>query len=214
MPAKYSRAFVRPTEPRKELGDRGGIMRNRFHILVFGLLTTLAPFGLAGCQRGNNVQAAREPSSADNTITGADKNFVMQAVKDNIRERVLGKMAEERSQNSEVRDYGKMLVKDHNDALQKLVELMNKNGMPQPSGLPEVRSEAINKLQTLSGPAFDKEFIGMMVENHQKAVEAFQREQNSAQNPDVRDYAKNVLPTLEKHLKEAQEIQSKLATNP
>jgi putative membrane protein len=189
-------------------------MRNRFHILIFGLLATLATFGLAGCQQGNNsVQAAREPSSADNTITGADRNFVMQAVKDNIRERVLGKIAEQQSQNSDVKDYGKMLVNDHNEALQKLVALMNKNGMPQPSGLPEERSEAINKLQSLSGPSFDKEFIGMMVENHQKAVDTYQREQNSAQNSDVRDYAKNMLPTLQKHLKEAQDLQSKLETS-
>jgi putative membrane protein len=187
-------------------------MRNRFHILVFGLLTTL---GLGGCQQGNNsVQAAREPSSANNTITGADKNFVAQAVKNSIQERVLGKMAEERSQDSEIQGYGKMLVKDHNEILQKLVALMNKNGMPQPSGLPEVRSEAINKLESLSGPSFDKEFISMMVEDHQKAVDTFRQEQNSAQNQDVRDFAKNTLPTLEKHLKEAQEIQSKLQTNP
>jgi putative membrane protein len=189
-------------------------MRNRFHILLFGLLTTVATFGLAGCQQGNNsVQAAREPSSAANAITGADKNFVTQAVKDSIRERVVGKMAVQQSQNSDVKDYGKMLVKDYNEALQKLVELMNKNGMPQPSGMAEVRSEAIDKLQSLSGPSFDKEFIGMMIENLQKAVDRYQREQNSAQNPDVRDYAKNMLPTLQKHLKDAQDLQSKLVTN-
>lgn len=189
-------------------------MRNRFHGLIFGLLTTVATFGLAGCQQGNdNVQAAREPSSTANTITGSDRNFVMQSVKDNIQERALGRMAEERSQNADVKDYGKMLVKDHNNALEKLVEVMNKNGMPQPRGLPEVKSEAMNKVESLSGPSFDKEFMSMMVEDHQKAVDTFRREQNSAQNPDVRDYAKNVLPTLETHLKDAQEIQSKLGTN-
>jgi putative membrane protein len=188
-------------------------MSNRFHALIFGLLTALATFGLAACQQNDNVQAAREPSSTANAITGADRNFVLQAEKDNIQERVLGRMAEERAQNSDVKDYGKMLVQDHNAALQKLVALMNKNGMPQPSGMPEERSEAINMLQGMSGASFDKEFMSMMVQDHQKAVSTFEREESTAQNSDVRDYAKSVLPILEKHLKDAQELQSKLETS-
>ena len=175
-------------------------------------------FGLAACQReGDNVQAAREPGTSAakapsnaNTLTGADKDFVMKPKKATFQERVLGRMAEEKSQNSDVKDYGKMLVKDHNDALQKLVDLMNKNGLPQPKGLPEERNEPVNKMQGLSGPAFDKEFVNMMVADHQKAVDAFRHEAATAQNPDVRDYANKVLPTLEKHLKEARDLQGKL----
>ncbi len=165
------------------------------------------------------MQAAREPEmpaskspAATNTITGADKDFVLQAEKDGIQERVLGRMAQEQSQNDAVKDYGKMLVKDHSDALQKLVDLMNKNGMQQPKGLPEERSEAVKKLQGLSGPGFDKEFVNMMVKDHQKAVDEFRHVAATAQNADVRDYAKNTLPTLEKHLKDAQDLQSKLGS--
>jgi putative membrane protein len=172
---------------------------------------------MAGCERnGDNVQAAREPDmpaskspAATNTISGADKDFVFQAVKDNIQERVLGRMAQQQSQNDAVKDYGKMLAKDHNDALERLVDLMNKNGLQQPKGLPEVKSEAVKKLQGLSSAAFDKEFVNMMVTDHQKAVDEFRHVAATAQNADVRDYAKSVLPTLEKHLKDAQDLQSK-----
>jgi putative membrane protein len=185
-------------------------------ILTLGLCT----LGLAGCERsGDNVQAAREPEmpaskspAAANTISGADKDFILQAEKDGIQERVLGRMAQEQSQNDAVKDYGKMLVKDHNDALKSLVDLMNKNGMPQPKGLPEERSEAVKKLQGLSGAAFDKEFVNMMVMDHQKAINEFRHEAATAQNADVRDYAKDVLPTLEKHLKDAQDLQGKLGS--
>jgi putative membrane protein len=136
----------------------------------------------------------------------------LQAEKDSIQERVLGRMAQEQSQNDAVKDYGKMLVKDHSAALQKLVDLMNKNGMQQPKGLPEERSEAVKKLQGVSGPAFDKEFMNMMVKDHQKAVDEFRHAAATAQNAEVRDYAKNTLPTLEKHLKDAQDLQSKLGS--
>jgi putative membrane protein len=193
-------------------------MYKRLFTLMLSL--GLGTLGLAGCERnGDNVQAAREPEmpaskspAATNTISGADKDFVLQAEKDNLQERVLGRMAQEQSQSDAVKDYGKMLVNDHNDALKKLVDLMQKNGMPQPKGLPGERTEAVKKLQGLSGTAFDKEFVNLMVTDHQKAINEFRREAASAQNADVRDYAKDVLPTLEKHLKDAQDLQGKLGS--
>src|SRR6185369_9102837 len=106
--------------------------------------------------------------SAGNAITGADREFVMEAEKINLQERVLGTTAQEKSQNNDVQDYGKMLVKDHNAALQKLVDLMNKNGMAQPKQLPEERSQAIKDVEGLSGAAFDTKFLNMMVEGHKK----------------------------------------------
>ena len=206
-------------------------MKRHFHNFSLCLIACLIAFGLTACERNNsnNVQAAREPEPATapapssmpsgstpvataNTLTGADRDFVMQAEKDNLQERVLGRMAQEQSQNSDVKSYGKMLVKDHNDALQQLVDLMNKNGMPQPKTLPEERTDAIKKMEGLKGPAFDKEFVNLMVEDHQKAIELFQKEANSAQNPDVRDYAKDVLPTLQKHLKDAKNLLGKIKT--
>ncbi|HLH30305.1 MAG TPA: DUF4142 domain-containing protein [Terriglobia bacterium] len=205
-------------------------MKRHLHSFIFGLIVCMAVFGLAACQRGNdNVQAAREPEPATNpapsstpaesapvatanTLTGADRDFVKQAEKDNLQERVLGRMAQEQSQNNDVKSYGKMLVKDHNDALQQLVDLMNKNGMPQPKTLPEERTDAIKKMEGLKGAAFDKEFVNMMVEDHQKAIDLFQKEANTAQNSDVRDYAKDVLPTLQKHLKDAKNLLSKIKT--
>jgi putative membrane protein len=51
-----------------------------------------------------------------------------------------------------------------------------------------------------------------MVTDHQKAVDEFRHVAATAQNADVRDYAKNTLPTLEKHLKDAQDLQSKLGS--
>jgi putative membrane protein len=105
-----------------------------------------------------------------------------------------------------------MLVKDHNDALQKLVDLMNKNGIAQPKELPEVRSQAIEDMQGLSGASFDTKFLNMMIEDHKKAIELFRQAANSAQNEDVRDYAKDTLPMLEKHLKDAENLQGQMNT--
>ena len=204
-------------------------MKTYFQSFILGLIFCGLVFGLTACQRNTrNVEAAREPATSaepgatepnatvpadtNNVISGADREFVMQAEKINLQERVLGNMAQEKSQNTDIQDYGKMLVKDHNDALQKLVDLMNKNGMAQPKQLPEERNQAIKDMQGLSGAAFDTKFLNMMIEDHKKAIEMFRQEADSGQNKDVRDYAKDVLPTLEKHLKDAENIQGQMNT--
>jgi putative membrane protein len=186
-------------------------MKANLHTLVVGV----SILALSGCQTttDNSVHAAREPVSAaaNATINGADREFIMQAEKDSIQERVLGRMAEETSQNSGIKAYGKMLAKDHNDALLKLVELMKKYDIAQPQTLPHERTDAIRKTQGLLGSAFDREFVNIMVKDHQKAVDTFRHEAQAAQNADVRDYARNMVPMLETHLKAAQSIQKALS---
>jgi len=84
-------------------------MYRRLHTLI--LVLSLSAFGSASCERsGDNVQAAREPEmpapsapSTTNTITGPDKEFVMQAEKENIQERVLGRMAQEQCRSVQCR---------------------------------------------------------------------------------------------------------------
>jgi putative membrane protein len=163
----------------------------------------LVAFGLSGAIR----------AATANTLTGADRDFVLKAEKADIQERVLGRMAEEKSQNSDIKSYGKTVGRDHNQNLEKLVDLMIKDGMGQPKTLPEERSEAVKKIQGLSGTAFDREFLNLMVQDHKKAIAAFNDAVDTSSNAGVRDYAKNTLPMLEKHLKDAQELQNKMNTN-
>jgi putative membrane protein len=90
---------------------------------------------------------------------------------------------------------------------------MIKDGMGQPKTLPEERNEAVKKMQGLSGTAFDREFLNLMVQDHKKAIDAFNYAVDTSTNAGVRDYAENTLPMLERHLKDAQELQSKMDTN-
>src|SRR5213594_866767 len=186
-------------------------MRLNLRILSTGVLSVLLSITLFGCQRsGENVQAARDNKTV---LSDSDKNFLMKAEKDNIAEQEIGCFAAEKTQNKDVKDYDQMLVDDHTKALNDLVDLMNKKGMAQPNGLPKVEHDAMNKLNGLSGADFDREFINMMVEDHQKAVSEFRQEKDMAQDKDVKSYADNVLPVLEKHLQKAQELQRNLASS-
>jgi putative membrane protein len=62
------------------------------------------------------------------------------------------------------------------------------------------------KLERVSGQAFDRAYLDEMVKHHQKDIEEFERAAQS-DNPQVRAFAERTLPTLRQHLERAQQLQ-------
>jgi len=140
--------------------------------------------------------------------------FMKKAEDRSIRERNLARVAMQRTRNSDVRDFAKMIVDDHTKDLHNIVNLMESKGIPQPKNMPEVKHEAEGMLNNLSGAAMDRAFIDTMIKDHERDIAEFTKEVRSGEDPAVRDYAAHALETLQKHLQKAQELQSKLAKNP
>jgi len=69
-------------------------------------------------------------------------------------------------------------------------------------------TQAIDRLNNLSGSAFDKAYVVMMVSDHQKAVSLFEKAAQSS-DADVKRYAGKYLPILQKHLKQVSALASK-----
>jgi putative membrane protein len=179
-------------------------------VLVLGLVLLLAIGGLSACgRRGTEgVEAAREDQQP--LITPAEQDFGMKASQVHLAEIELGRLAQERSQNGDVKGYAKMIVGDHVEALEKLTDLMKKYNGPESKTLDQEIRQEVDRLAGLSGAEFDREFVNMMVEDHEKAVELFRNQAQIGMNPDLKDYVNDMLPNLETHLKKAQELQSKL----
>jgi len=190
-------------------------MRVVAHYLAAGFLAAALCVFVPGCRSNQNVQAAHENADTHATnpnavLNDADKNFVIEAVRGNIKERYIGLVVLAESQNKDIKDYAQMLVDDHTKALKELVDLMEKSGMQQPTGLPAVKQEAERMLSGLSGAALDRKFIEIMVEDHEKYLSEFRREANTAQASELKDYVTRMIPVLQEHLQEAQELQGKL----
>lgn len=176
------------------------------NLLVFSLVAALSAFGLAGCNR-TGVEAARDNDSA---VSPAEQDFMMKAGNANLAEIEMSRMAVQKSQNDDVKDYAHMIEMDHSEALDSLRDLMKSKQLSPPGSLlPDVKQD-IDRLNTLAGAEFDREFINMMVSDHQKTVEVFRDISNIAQTEDVKEYASKMLPKLEMHLEKAQRLQSKL----
>lgn len=90
--------------------------------------------------------------------------------------------------------------------------------MVSPTDTTETAEQEYQKLQTISGQAFDREFLQFVVNAHRKAIDEFSEVARTTDDPRVRQLAQSELPTLEKHLGMAEAAASapsrKLGANP
>jgi putative membrane protein len=159
------------------------------------------------CIVAGSVVASAQPA----TLSNADKQFMKMAADANMTEAHVGQMAQDQGATDAVKDFGKTLVGDHTKAYQDLQAVATKTGENIPDGIDVKRMPAVESLAKLKGPAFDRAFARYEVQDHQKAIAAFKREADKGENADVKAYAQTTLPTLESHLKQAQELEKPAA---
>lgn len=147
---------------------------------------------------------------ASAAITGNSADFTKKAYQDGMTEVRLGRQAQQQSTNAEIQAYGRMLEKDHLQADIKLRATAMVNDMTLPMELTSEQQSTLDKLAGLRGADFDRQFLQVAIQAHQKAITAFKTQAQSGSNANLRSFASKTEPTLEDHLKMAQTLQSKL----
>jgi putative membrane protein len=137
-------------------------------------------------------------------------DFVNNAAKGNRAEVQLGKMVAAKTKDPSVKQFAQMMVKDHTDALNKLEQLAQSKNITLPDGIPDDAQELQSKLSSDTGKQLDKDYMDGMVQDHQKDVQEFQQATNTLKDQDIKKWATNTLPTLQKHLAKAQQVDSKV----
>jgi putative membrane protein len=137
-----------------------------------------------------------------------DSAFYKHAAEGGIAEVEVGALAQQKSDNPSVKDFGAMMVKDHSAANEKLKSLAaSKNiSLPASPSVGQMASKA--KLEVLSGKTFDKSYIKGMIKDHEEDIAMFEKEAKSGQDPEAKAYAAATLPTLRAHLKKIRAIAS------
>jgi putative membrane protein len=138
-----------------------------------------------------------------------DKKFIEKAAAGGMLEVEAGKMAESKAQNADVKAFGSMLSTDHSAANDELKALAQKKGVTLPSALPRKEQKQIDRIAKAKD--FDKTFIHEQgVEDHKHDIKDFEKAARDAKDPDVKAFAAKTLPTLQKHLQRAEEINKEL----
>jgi putative membrane protein len=135
-----------------------------------------------------------------------DATFFKKAAEGGMAEVELGKLVQDKSPTSSVKEFGGMMITDHSAANDKLKAIAERKSIKLPTSPSVSQMATKTKLEVLSGATFDKSYIKGMVKDHQEDIKEFQTEASSGQDPDAKAYAAATLPTLKAHLKKIQAI--------
>jgi len=174
-----------------------------------------------GTQPGQTTQGTTEPrpapqsgsaqrSTATGQLAGADQAFLKEAATGGLMEVELGKLATEKASSAEVKQFGQRMVDDHGKANQQLSTIAQQKNVQVPTELTGKAKGDYDRLSKLSGEQFDRAYMQLMVRDHRKDVSDFRKQSTSAKDADVKSFASQTLPTLEDHLKMAEQTQSSL----
>jgi putative membrane protein len=113
------------------------------------------------------------------------------------------------SRNMRIINFAKMMVDDHTQANDDLKKIEKDKLVNAGDTINTDHHQKLVALAKLNGPAFDKAYIQMMLNDHNDAIKLFT---SASQNTDieVRDFAAKTLPKLKMHLDSATAISASL----
>lgn len=140
-------------------------------------------------------------------LTKADSKAIMDMAMANMAEVEMGKMAQEKGSSEQVKTFGQQMIDDHGKALAELQALAQAKGVSLPMELDAKHRKEANKLEKLSGAAFDRTYMARAGVRDHKAVHAkLSKIESQASDPDVKALASKMKPVVHQHLNSAQQM--------
>jgi putative membrane protein len=169
-------------------------------VLLLVLALTIVP----------RVKAAESPLNAH------EQSFVAKATADDGLQIAMAKVALARSMNAKVHAFARRLIADHQALNLQFAHLSVRQGSRGHShGMPVRDIADMNMhLRSLSGPAFDQAFVGMMVNEHRKIIPAYEDAARTSPHASLRKIARHGLPVLRGHLAAAESLLDGMAAKP
>jgi putative membrane protein len=137
------------------------------------------------------------------------KHFLIVASIGNLQEVSAGQLATQKAVHANVKDFGKMMVMDHQQAETKLLALAKSRGyILPPAATGGIQPDLMLKN---AGSKFDQLYVHGMVSAHSNTVQTFENYATTGKDPAVKSFAQEMLPTLKHHLEEIKGIDKQLS---
>ena len=178
-------------------------MKNQFSINIRFItgVVAIACVGLSGAALAQNPKSKSDSNGSKakaSTLSSADKAFIKDAAKGGMMEVAMGRVAEKNGSDSEVKNFGARMVKDHSKANEDLKAIAKEENVEWPA------EKEAGKWKS------DKDYMGAMVKDHEKDLAAFEKEAKNGSDPKVKSFADKTTKTVREHLEMAKEIDAKL----
>lgn len=159
--------------------------------------------------------AQAQMSSPDTTaqtseLAQEDERFLENAIQGSYAEIEGSQLALEKTEDTEVKQFAQMMIKDHQKMVDEASALAQEKGVTPPDGPSVMQTTEITALKALTGGAFDAMYVNRIgVAAHESTVEMFEQASQDVQDPDVQAMITKTLPKLKEHLQMAQALNEK-----
>jgi putative membrane protein len=169
--------------------------------LIAGLAVLIASPVLA--------QSAAEKTGVNSALGVAPKteDFVAEAATSDMFEIESSKLAVERA-DAPTKAFAEQMVKDHQKTTQELKALVSGGKVKAtiPQAMTSGQKSMLDKLKSLQGEDFTKQYHSDQEEAHEDAVDLFKRYGDEGDNADLKAWAAKTRPALEHHLQMAKDL--------
>ena len=141
-------------------------------------------------------------------LSADDRKFVENTAKGGMTEVEVSRVAQQKAQNAQVKEFAGRMVADHGKANDELKSLAANKGVALPADAEKDARKHADDMNKHSGAKFDHEYMEMMVKDHKKTIKDFEHASKNAKDSDLRAWAAKTLPTLQEHLKMAEAAQA------
>jgi putative membrane protein len=168
--------------------------------------------GMQGSQSGGQTAGTTASGTGGKALSKSDRKMLMTMAQANLAEIEMGRIAQNKSQSDQVKNFAQQMIDDHTKSLGEVQQLAQSKGITLPSDLDRTHRARADKLSALSGDAFDRAYMAQAgVSDHKKNHSHLRSAQTKARDPDLKALAARTLPVVDQHLNSAQQLHKNTA---
>jgi putative membrane protein len=137
-----------------------------------------------------------------------EQDFVNYAVPANTTEMVWLREGISKSDNKEIKNHAKMMLKDHEKLDDKVKAYLSTKGTSLT--VPTVDTSNAVNINDKKGKDWDKAWVDKMVEDHSGLLDKLKTSQKDVKDSSLLTLINSTIPTVESHLAMAKSMQSKM----
>jgi predicted outer membrane protein len=189
---------------------KNGISIKTKFLFQLGLITMVL-LNLSACFNENSTAATAQSNEAKFYAAerNKDQQFLFDAAEICTEEIKFGQLAQKKSINIDVQEFGKMLEGAYTKMLDELIPLAKSKSIIIPIALTDKSQQTYNQLVATPLNYFNKAYCDIAVSRHQEAGAKFQKVFTESTDEDTRRWALSKLPELRRHLEFALMTQKK-----
>ena len=161
----------------------------------------------------DSLNAVKDTTTNGSTGIAVDKmdaEFATKLANGGLAEVALGKLAESKTTNPQIKEFAGMMVMDHGKANEELIAIAKTKNITLPVAPDEEHQKKLNDLSTKTGKDFDTAYVDAMVDGHKKTVDLLEDASKNCKDSDLMTLATKLLPTVKGHLAKIEAIKASL----